>query len=90
MFAVPFIGGYIFFEMIPKDSNSLFMASTVALYINGQLFFLGFIVEGLKYLRGKYKENKKVFWLEWVETTFSLWILGVIIIGVAFSFKRLS
>jgi len=57
-------------------------------YINGQLFFLGFIVEGIKYLRGKYKDTQKVFWLEWIETTFSLWILGIILIGIALSIKR--
>jgi len=88
MLLVPFIGGFLFTKVFQNSTESLLMSAAGSLYINGQLFFLGFVVEGIKYLRGKYKDSKKIFWLEWIETTFALWIIGVIIIGIAVSFKQ--
>ncbi len=89
MLLVPFIGGYFISKVFMNSSESLMISATGSLYINVQLFFLGFIVEGIKYLRGKYKETQKVFWLEWIETTFSLWIIGIILIGIVQAFVRL-
>jgi len=89
MLLIPFIGGHFFGKIFLNSSESIFMADAGSLYINRQLFFLGFIVEGIKYLRGKYKDSHKVFWLEWIETTFALWIIGVILIGVVQPFIRL-
>lgn len=71
---IPYLMGY------PKDFVIMVYASTSLIFP----FTLGFILEGFRWLRrrNKSKEERKVrnpFWFEWVENSFSIWIL---LIGV--------
>lgn len=76
------------FYLSPNSSESIKISLLGSLYINSQIFVLGLIVEGVQYFKGKYKEGQKVFWHEWVETTFAIWILAAIIVSVVQIYLR--
>ena len=83
MFVVPFVFGFILSNTIhDTTSEALYISVVGAFYITLPILFLGFLAEGVQYTKGKYNNSKKVFWHEWIESSFSIWILAAIIISV--------
>ncbi|MEM9545042.1 MAG: hypothetical protein AAGA77_03670 [Bacteroidota bacterium] len=89
MIIIPFVISLAIYTIFLDRGEAIYVSFLGSLVLNAQLFFLGFLVEGFHYLRGKFKDKTKVFWLEWVETTFALWIIGCVLIGIVQSIKFL-
>ena len=86
-----FIINVLLYSAINSKAGSIFYAFIGTLLLNGPVFVFGLIAEGVKFNSDpNYTKKGKVFWQEWIETTFAIWIMLALIVIVLSLFRRVG
>ena len=87
MLVVPFVVIFVFYNKITNTSQAIGYAFLGTLFVNGPLATLAILIEATKSNRSK---DKMKFILNWIESTFAIWIvvfIVVVAIRIFLSFK---